>query len=100
MLHSCDVALLLAVQVLMEDILPALERLRKEKAAYNQYQAAQDTLDRLIRFVAAHRYVTAQQSALLVVQPCTCDPLAVLVGLWALCSCLGGGLSPGTAVRT
>ena len=50
-----------SMQVLNEDILPALERLRKEKGAYMQYQAAEATLDRLTRFVAAHRYVTAQQ---------------------------------------
>ena len=78
----------------MEDILPALERLRKEKAAYNQYQAAQDTLDRLSRFVAAHRYVTAQQCALLVAQTCRCDSLAVLVRLCAPCRQPHGGSSP------
>lgn len=48
-------------QVLTEDILPALERLRREKGVYQQYQAAEATLDHLQRFVVAHRYVAAQQ---------------------------------------
>ena len=48
-------------QVLNEDILPALKRLKREKGTYLQYQTAEQTLDRLTRFVAAHRYVTAQQ---------------------------------------
>ena len=48
-------------QVLAEEILPALERLRREKGNYMQYQAAEATLDRLQRFVHGYQYVNAQK---------------------------------------
>ena len=48
-------------QVLAEEILPALERLRREKGNYMQYQATEATLDRLRRFVHAYQYVGAQK---------------------------------------
>ena len=47
------------VQVLSEEILPALERLRREKGSYMAYQAAEATLDRLRRFVQGYTYVSA-----------------------------------------
>lgn len=52
------------LQVLAEEILPALERLRKEKGNYMQYQAAEATLDRLKRFVHGYHYVSALKHAL------------------------------------
>ena len=68
----------------MEDILPTVEKLRREKADYNQYQAAQEELDRLSRFVAAHRYVTAQQCALLAWAGAQAGRCALPVGLYML----------------
>ena len=42
-----------AVQVLAEDIVPALEKLRKEKGQYMEWQAANANLDRQRRFCVA-----------------------------------------------
>ena len=47
------------LQVLSEEILPQLERLRREKGEYMQFQAAESMLDRLRRFVQAYQYVSA-----------------------------------------
>ena len=48
-------------QVLHEDILPALEKLRKEKGQYMEWQAADAKLGHLKRFCAAYRYQEAQR---------------------------------------
>ena len=53
------------MQVLGEEILPALERLRREKGSYMQYQAAEATLDRLRRFVHGYHYVSALKCVIL-----------------------------------
>ncbi|KAK9805921.1 hypothetical protein WJX73_005152 [Symbiochloris irregularis] len=45
--------------VLAEEILPSLERLRREKGEYMQFQAAELMLDRLRRFVKAYSYTQA-----------------------------------------
>jgi structural maintenance of chromosome 2 len=47
--------------VLTEDIIPALEKLRKEKVQYQEWQSATANLDRLRRFCVAFRYVEAQR---------------------------------------
>jgi chromosome segregation ATPase len=49
------------LQVLHEDILPALEKLRKEKGQYMEWQAADAKLGHLKRFCAAYRYQEAQR---------------------------------------
>ena len=49
------------VQVLHEDILPALEKLRREKDQYYQWQTATAKLDVLRRFCIAYKYVEAQK---------------------------------------
>ncbi|KAK9829006.1 hypothetical protein WJX72_003368 [[Myrmecia] bisecta] len=49
-------------RVLAEDILPALEKLRREKGQYMEWQAASANLDRLRRFCIAWRYVEAERS--------------------------------------
>lgn len=54
-----------AVQVLNEDILPALEKLRAERSQYMQWQAASAQQDRLKRFCVAYQYHQAEQCALL-----------------------------------
>ncbi|KAL0051178.1 hypothetical protein WJX82_003135 [Trebouxia sp. C0006] len=48
-------------KVLHEDILPALEKLRKEKGQYMEWQAADAKLGHLKRFCAAYRYQEAQR---------------------------------------
>ena len=48
-------------QVLNEDILPALEKLRREKDQYYQWQAATANLDVLRRFCIAYKHVEAQR---------------------------------------
>ncbi|KAA6425080.1 MAG: structural maintenance of chromosomes 2 [Trebouxia sp. A1-2] len=48
-------------KVLHEDILPALEKLRKEKGQYMEWQAADAKLGHLKRFCAAFRYQEAQR---------------------------------------
>lgn len=50
-------------QVLTEDISPALDKLRGEKAAYMEWQNAQAGLERLRRFCVAHRYSEAERCA-------------------------------------
>lgn len=57
--HTC---LTSELQVLQEDILPALEKLRKEKGQYMEWQAADAKLGHLKRFCAAYRYQEAQRS--------------------------------------
>lgn len=47
-------------KVLTLDILPALDKLRKEKAQYMEWQNATTSLDRLRRFCVAFRYVEAE----------------------------------------
>ena len=59
MLNTC---LSSELQVLQEDILPALEKLRKEKGQYMEWQAADAKLGHLKRFCAAYRYQEAQRS--------------------------------------
>lgn len=51
----------MVVQVLTEDILPALDKLRREKVQYMEWQNAVKNLDKLVRFCVAHRYVEAQR---------------------------------------
>ena len=48
-------------QVLEEEILPALEKLRKERSAYMQWVASSENLDRLRRFCIAHEFTAAKQ---------------------------------------
>lgn len=48
-------------QVLQDDIMPALEKLRKEKAQYNEWQTARDSVDKLCRFCVAFTFVEAQK---------------------------------------
>ncbi|KAL6776822.1 SMC2 [Auxenochlorella protothecoides x Auxenochlorella symbiontica] len=49
-------------RVLTEDIMPALNKLRGEKAAYMEWQHASSSLERLRHFCVAHRYVEAERS--------------------------------------
>jgi structural maintenance of chromosome 2 len=51
----------LLAQVLEEEILPALEKLRKERSAYMQWVASSENLDRLRRFCIAHEFTAAKQ---------------------------------------
>ncbi len=46
-------------RVLAEDIMPALDKLRKEKVQYMEWQNATASLDRLRRFCVAHQYAEA-----------------------------------------
>ena len=55
-----DLRILLS-QVMHEEILPACERLRREKGQYMEWQAESAKLDSLRRFCIAHRYVQAQR---------------------------------------
>ncbi|BDA47769.1 Structural maintenance of chromosomes protein 2 [Coccomyxa sp. Obi] len=48
-------------KVMNEEILPACERLRREKGQYMEWQAANANADRLRRFCVAFRYVEAQR---------------------------------------
>ena len=50
-------------KVMNEDILPACERLRREKAQFMEWQAASSNVDRLRRFCVGHRYTEAQRCA-------------------------------------
>lgn len=45
-------------KMLAEEILPALEKLKKEKVDYLKWQDAASNLDRLKRYVIAHEYTT------------------------------------------
>ena len=47
-----------------EDILPACERLRREKGQYMEWQAANANVDRLRRFCVGYKYMEAQRCAL------------------------------------
>ena len=49
--------------MLEEDIMPALDKLRKEKQQYNEWQNARDSVDKLCRFCVAYRYEEAQRYA-------------------------------------
>jgi structural maintenance of chromosome 2 len=49
------------MQVMHEEILPACERLRREKGQYMEWQAENAKLDALRRFCVAYRYVEAQR---------------------------------------
>lgn len=54
---------MLSKQVMNEEILPACERLRREKGQYMEWQAENAKLDSLRRFCVAFRYVEAQRCA-------------------------------------
>ena len=47
------------LQVLTEDILPALDKLRQEKSQYIKWQSATKSQEKLMRFCAAFRYMEA-----------------------------------------
>ena len=67
--------LLPVVQVLTEDIVPALDKLRKEKGQYHEWQNASSNLDSLRRFCVAYKYEEAKRCATLKNEPTT-PPLA------------------------
>ena len=46
-------------QLLEDDILPALEKLRKERGDYMRWASSNDKLERLRRFCVAYEYVKA-----------------------------------------
>lgn len=48
-------------KVLTEDIMPALDKLRKEKVQYMEWQNATANLDRLRRFCVAYKYAEAKR---------------------------------------
>ena len=50
-----------ARQVLNEDISPALDKLRREKVQYMEWQNATNSLEKLRRFCVAYRYVEAER---------------------------------------
>lgn len=47
-------------KVLSEDIMPALDKLRREKVQYMEWQNATASLDRLRRFCVAYKFVEAE----------------------------------------
>lgn len=47
-------------KVLSEDIMPALDKLRKEKVQYMEWQNASSNLERLERFCVAYKYMEAK----------------------------------------
>ena len=49
--------------MLSEDIIPALERLRKERGAYQECEAAKAGLKRLERYCVAYRWQEKQKCA-------------------------------------
>ena len=49
-----------SLQVLTEDILPALDKLRQEKVQYMQWQNANKSQEKLMRFCIAYRYLQAE----------------------------------------
>ena len=49
--------------MLKEEILPALERLRREKGQFLEWQAANANIDRLRRFCVAYRIVETERCA-------------------------------------
>ncbi|PRW61562.1 structural maintenance of chromosomes 2-1 isoform A [Chlorella sorokiniana] len=48
-------------KVLIEDISPALDKLRREKVQYMEWKKATDSQEKLLRFCVAYRYVEAQK---------------------------------------
>lgn len=52
-------------QVLTEDISPALDKLRREKVQYMEWQNATNSLEKLRRFCVAYKYVEAERCAVL-----------------------------------
>ena len=58
---ACLPLLLPPLQVLTEDILPALDKLRQEKSQYIKWQSATKSQEKLMRFCAAFRYVEASK---------------------------------------
>lgn len=54
-------AVVVALQVLTEDISPALDKLRGEKVQYMEWNKMQQSLDRLRRYCVAYRYVEAER---------------------------------------
>ena len=48
-------------KVLSEDIMPALEKLRKEKVQYMEWQNASAKMERLQRYCVAYKYVEAKE---------------------------------------
>ncbi len=50
-------------QVLKEEILPALERLRREKGQFLEWQAAGASIERLRRFCVAYRLASTERCA-------------------------------------
>ena len=48
-------------QVLTEDISPALDKLRREKVQYMEWQNATKSLDKLRRFCVAYKYAEAER---------------------------------------
>ncbi len=51
--------------MLTEEILPALEKLKKEKVDYVRWQDASTNLERLKRYVIAHEYTSKVEYVLL-----------------------------------
>lgn len=49
------------IQVLTEDISPALDKLRGEKKQYMEWQNATQGLEKLRRFCVAYRYTEAER---------------------------------------
>ena len=47
--------------MLSDDIMPALDKLRKEKAQFNDWQNASASLERLERFCVAYKYIEAKR---------------------------------------
>ena len=59
--NSLNGTFIAAHQVLEEEILPALEKLRKERGSYMQWVSASDQLDRLRRFCIAYEFANAEK---------------------------------------
>lgn len=71
-------------QVLAEDIVPALDKLRREKADYARYQQARVDLDRQGQFTIAHTYSLQQRCG--IPKPCcSCRSCLWLQLLVAVC---------------
>ena len=75
------------VQVLTEDIVPALDKLRKEKGQYHEWQNASSNLDSLRRFCVAYKYEEAKRCATLEILEKT-NPVHCL---WRLVPCSARG---------
>lgn len=48
-------------KVLSEDIMPALDKLRREKVQYMEWQNANSKMERLQRFCVAYKYMEAKE---------------------------------------